>query len=178
VNQGTARIVIVVALVAVGAVVLSRGFDPETTTAATPSTSPTPTQTPTQQPTDTGSPEPTGEPTTEGPEPNTTGVLFMTLNGTSVAGLAGAAQEMLEADGYRHALEADNAPSSGVETTTVYYRGGDEIDQNRADAQYVAETYFEGAQTARLDAIYQDIVPDSAELVIVVGQDYADSLAA
>jgi hypothetical protein len=177
VNQGTVRILVVVALIAVGAVVLSRGFDPETTSAATPSGTPTPTSIPTCDPTDTASPTPTGEPT-EGPEPNTTGVFFMTLNGTDVTGLAGVAQELLVDAGYVTAAEADNSPTSGVETTSVYYRGGDDAAQNRADAQYVAEEFFDGAQVGRLGALFQDVVDDSAAIVVVVGEDFAASVAA
>ncbi len=175
-NLGTARIVIVAALVAVGAVVLSRGFEPDTV-APTPSGSPTPTGSPTAQPTDVVSPTPTGEPD-EGPEPNTTGVTFMTLNGTSVAGLAGAAQELLEDAGYVTATDADNSPTQGVSTTTVYYRTGDDEAQNKADAAYVANEFFEGAQVGRLSPLYKDVVPDSASIVVVVGEDFAASIAA
>ena len=178
-NQGTVRIVIVVALIAVGAIALSRGFEPDTTVAATPSQTPTPTQTPTDQPTETETAPPTDEPS-EGPEPNTSGVLFMTLNGTSVAGLAAAAQEMLEEADYQSAKEADNSPVGGVETTTVYYRGGGDADQNRADAEYVAKEFFDGAQVGKLDTdLYTNVlVPPSAAIVIVVGDDYAAAIAA
>jgi hypothetical protein len=179
VNQGTVRIVIVVALIAVGAIALSRGFDPETTAAATPTESVSPSESPTEQPTDTGTPTPTDQPS-EGPEPNTSGVLFMTLNGTSVAGLAAAAQEMLEEADYQSAKEADNSPVGGVETTTVYYRGGGDADQNRADAEYVAKEFFDGADVGKLDAdlFTDDLVPPSAAIVIVVGDDYAAAIAA
>lgn len=178
-NLGTARILVVVALVAVGAVVLARGFEPQPATGAAPTVTPTPSDsvTPSQTPTGSETPTPTGGPT-DGPEPNTTGVTFMSLNGTSVAGLAGAAQEMLEADGYVKAADADNSPTQGVSTTTVYYQTGDDEQQNKADAGYVAETYFDGAQTGRLSPVYDDFVPASASIVIVVGEDFADAQAA
>jgi hypothetical protein len=178
VNQGTFRIVIVVALIAVGAVVLANGFDDEPSVSATPTGSPTPTGTPTQEPTGTGSPTPTDTPTDEGPEPNTSGVLFQTLNGTEVTGLAGVAQKLLEEAGYVAAAPADNSPLGGVETTTVYYRGGDDQDQNRSDAQYVADEFFDGADVGRLGTLYDDVVDDTAAIVVVVGQDFADAIAA
>jgi len=178
VNLGTARIVIVAALVAVGAVVLARGFDPQPDAAASPSLSPTPSDsvTPSLEPTGSVTPTPSGP--SDGPEPNTTGVTFMSLNGTNVAGLAGAAQVMLEADGYVAAADADNSPTQGVSSTTVYYRTDEDEAQNKADAAYVAETYFDGAQTGKLSPVYTDFVPDSAAIVIVVGQDFADARAA
>jgi hypothetical protein len=175
VNLGTARVLIIVALIAAGAVVLAEGFPPESVSAGpgTPSESPSPTD----QPSGTGTPTPTDAPT-NGPKPNTTGVSFMTLNGTTVAGLAGAAQEVLVADGYVKAQEADNSPTQGVASTTVYYRTGAGEQQNKADAQYVAEKYFDGAQVRELSTLYDDVAPKSASIVIVVGEDYASSLAA
>jgi hypothetical protein len=168
-------VVIIVALIAAGAVVLAQGFTSETVSAG--AGTPSPSVTPTDQPSETGSPTPTTSPTA-GPEPNKTGVSFMTLNGTSVAGLAGAAQEVLVADGYVKAQEADNSPTQGVASTTVYYRSGDGEAQNKADAQYVARKYFDGAQVGRLSSLYDDVAPKSASIVIVVGEDYASSLAA
>ena len=74
---------------------------------------------------------------------------------------------------------ADNAPQGGVQVTDVYYRGGENTAQNQSDATYVAETFFEGAEVARLDPTFDEsVVPSTATIAIVVGQDYADSVAA
>ena len=102
----------------------------------------------------------------------------MSLNGTTVAGLAATAQELLVADGYLVATPAANSPTQGVSTTTVYYRTGTDEEQNKADAEYVAEHYFNGAQTGRLSPLYDDAVPKSAAIAIVVGDDFAQSIAA
>jgi hypothetical protein len=175
VNQGTARVVIIVVLVALGAVVLANGFDGDGAAAGpTPSGSPSATTTP-PTPTESG-----GEPTpTETPSPQTTGVLFSALNGTSVTGLAAEVQEALVAEGYVAPEEPGNAPQAGVQVTTVYFRDGDNAAQNRSDATYVAETFFPDIEpeVKKLTDAFLDIVPNSATLVIVVGQDYADAVA-
>jgi len=174
VNQGTARIVIIVALVAVGVAVLANGFDGSGGAAATPSGSETsPTETPTA--TDTTTPTPT-----ETPSPQTTGVLFMALNGTSVTGLGAQVQELLVAEGYQAVVDAENTPQGNVQVTTVYYRGGANAAQNKSDAQYVADTFFPDieVQVEKLGSQFNDIVPNSATLVVVAGQDYADAVAA
>ena len=173
-NQGTGRIVIIVALVVVGVAVLANGFDGGGgAVGATPSASETPSPTETTTPTETATPTAT-------PEPQTTAVLFMALNGTSVTGLAAEVQDALVADGYIAAKEAANAPTSGVQVTTVYFRGGDGAAQNESDATYVAETYFPDidARVKELSDQFNEIVPNTATLAIVVGQDFADALAA
>ncbi len=172
-NLGTARIVVIVALVVAGAVVLANGFpdDGEAATTPAPSSSVSPTSSPstssspTEQPTETPSPQAPKD------------VTFMALNGTETTGAGAAAQELMTQGGYVAVPESpDDAPSKGVETTTVYYRGGQDAEQNKSDATSIADAYFQGADIKKLDTSLQEVVPDTANIVVVIGQDYADSL--
>jgi hypothetical protein len=174
VNIGTARIVIIVLLVVGGIAVLANGFGgavsaagPDVGTSISVSESPSP------------SPDETTAPTTprETPSPQIEGVLFQVFNGTNETGLAGEVQQLLEGDGYTAAADAGNAPSPPVAKTVVYFRGGPSGAQNRSNATLVADTYFDGARVARLDQDLADIVADSADVVIIVGVDYADAHA-
>jgi LytR cell envelope-related transcriptional attenuator len=172
VNLGTARIVVIVALVVAGAVVLANGFSDSGEAAAptgsvTPSGSVSPgtSTSPTTPPSPTPSPQPAKD------------VTFMALNGTETTGAGAAAQALLEQDNYVAAEAAIDAPSKGVETTTIYYRTGDNAAQNKSDATQIAKQYFEGAQVKKLDTSLEGVVPQSAMVVVLVGQDYADSLA-
>jgi hypothetical protein len=172
VNLGTARIIVIVALVVAGAVVLANGF-PDSGEAAAPTGSPTPSQ-PTSSST---TPPPTTQPPSPTPEPQAPkDVTFMALNGTEVTGAGAAAEQLLTQDGYVSAQTAADAPSKGVETTTVYYRGGQDAEQNKSDATEIATKYFDGADVKKLDTSLESIVPSTAMIVVVVGQDYADSL--
>jgi len=177
VNLGTARILIVVALVAAGAVVLANGFEDEpSTTSASPSASASPTE-PGASPTSSETASPTDEPSAT-PPPVTEGVAIVVLNGTSVPGLAAQAQDMLKGEGYVAPTDPGNAPQPGVEVTTVYYRPGDNAAQNKADATYISETFFPGSNVDKLGPTFDDIVVNSVTVAIVIGQDYAESVAA
>jgi len=170
VNLGTARIVVIVALVVAGAVVLANGFPESGASVAGPSGGASPSG---------SASSPTTTPTTPpppGPSPQTTGVSFTALNGTSVTGAGAAAQALLVKHGYNSVQDATNAPSTGVTTTTIYYVGGQASAQNRSNAAYVAKTYFKGAAVKKLDVSLQSLVPATASIVVVVGQDYAQSL--
>jgi LytR cell envelope-related transcriptional attenuator len=173
VNLSTGRVLVIVALIVAGLAILANGFaDTDTTAAATsPTTSASggPSSTETEPP---ASPTETPTPT---PAPNETGVLFMALNGTDVAGAGAAAQEMLTADGYEAAQAAADAPSAGVPKTTVYYRP-DHSGQNKADATYVVKEYFKGGAVKKLDTEIQDVVPEAAAIVVVVGEDWATKI--
>jgi hypothetical protein len=172
VNLGTARIVVIVALVVAGAVVLANGF-PDTGEAATPA--PSSSVSPTSSPSTSASPteQPTETPSPQAPKD----VTFMALNGTETTGAGAAAQDLMTQDGYVAVPESPaDAPSKGVETTTVYYRGGQDAEQNKSDATSIADQYFQGADIKKLDTSLQDVVPDTANIVVVIGQDYADSL--
>lgn len=170
VNLGTARIAIIAALFVGGIAVLANGFGTSTTvdnpgggvgasssspSGASPTTSPS-------------------KPPKETPSPQTQGVLIAVLNGTFETGLAGEVQQLLEADGYVAAQDPDDAQSKPVAKTVVYFRGGADAAQNRSDAHYLAETYLDGARVALLGSD-QGSIAKSAQLVIIVGVDYADA---
>jgi hypothetical protein len=179
VNLGTGRIVIILALVVAGVLVLANGFgDASTVTSGSPTSAPSGTDTSTPGPTGSASGGPT-----QTPAPNTTGVTFMALNGTSVTGAGAAVQILLEADGYLSPVDAADSPVQGVTTTTIYYRPGPDAAQNQSDATYVNQQYFGGkGQVVKLDqnsqSLYADVVPKSASVVIVVGSDAAAKLVA
>jgi hypothetical protein len=172
VNLGTARIIVIVALVVAGAVVLANGF-PDSGEATEATGSPAPSQTTSPSTTTTPSQQP-ASPTPEPQAPKD--VTFMALNGTEVPGAGAAAQQLLTQDGYVSAATAADAPSKGVGTTTVYYRGGQDTEQNKSDATEIATKYFDGADVKKLDTSLEGVVPSTAMIVVVVGQDYADSL--
>ncbi|HEX6845042.1 MAG TPA: LytR C-terminal domain-containing protein [Actinomycetota bacterium] len=177
-NLGTGRLLVIVALVVVGVLVLSQGFD-EAGTVAQPTGSASPSVSGSGSPEPTGSASPDGETGAEAPEPNTTGVPFMALNGTSTTGAGAAAQELLEAEGYDSVLDAADSPVQNVSQTTVYFQGGADAAQNKADAQYVSDTFFDGeAQVKKLAPAFAETVPESATLVVVVGADFAETLVA
>ena len=175
-NLGTSRIVIIVALVAAGAFVLVSGFDDSSGASGASPTTTTPTQTSSPPPSESSSPS--GEPATTTPPPQTTDVLIAVMNGTDVANLAQDAQDMLTSDGYVAPDVPTNAPTQGVQTTTVYYRKGDNQAQNKSDATYLAETYFPDSKVDVLGPGFETDVSGTVTIVVVVGQDYADAVAA
>jgi len=169
VNLGTARIVIILALAAGGIAVLANGFesgaivtppigaggsDTVSPSGASPSSSPSP-------------------PPKETPPPQIEGVQFAVFNVTYEPGLAAQLQQLLEADGYVAAQDPADADSKPVPRTIVYFRGGAEAPQNRSNAKYIADTYFEGARAALLDPELAVGIADSAQAIIIVGVDYA-----
>jgi hypothetical protein len=185
VNLGTWRIVIIVVLVVAGVAILANGFDDTGTAVAGPTAtgSPAPdgddgaTESPDPDASPTDSPSPT-------PEPSTTGVLVKVFNGTNAPGLAGEVQETLEADQYVAPDPATDAPAKPVKRTTVYYRGGQNEDQNRADATYIAENYIEPVlggmpRVDELSSVYtQELVPNTVTVVVLIGDDYVAAIAA
>jgi LytR cell envelope-related transcriptional attenuator len=171
VNLGTARIVIIVALVVAGAAVLANGFPESGGSVAGPSGAASPSGSASSP-----ASSPTTQPSPTGPSPETTGVTFMALNGTTVTGAGAAAQQLLTKHGYTSVQDAADAPSQGVAKTTVYYRAGSDAGQNKANAAYVATTYFNGASVKKLDPSLESLVPPSATIVVVVGDDFAQTL--
>jgi hypothetical protein len=169
VNLGTARVVIIVALVVVGVAVLANGFTDVGATAGAP-TGPSASVSGSASPSQSQSPQ-----ASSSPKPNQHGVLIMVLNGTASTGLAAQVQDVLVGKGYVAPNDPGNSPVPGVEKTTVYYRTGTEEDQNHADAQYLAETYVDNAAVQRLGPVFDDIVPNTVTVVVVLGQDYADA---
>lgn len=166
-NLGTARVVIIVALVVVGVAVLANGFTDvgqAVGTSTGPSTS------------SSGSPSPSQSQSSQSssaPSPQQNGVLIMVLNGTDSTGLAAVVQDALKKKGYVAPNDPSNSPVPGVEKTTVYYRTGPQEDQNLADANYLAATYLDGAEIQKLGPVFDDVVPNTVTVVVVLGQDYA-----
>jgi LytR cell envelope-related transcriptional attenuator len=174
VNIGTARIVIIVALVVAGIAILWNGFG-DAGSSALPGGGAT--AAPTGPTGETGaSPSASGSPSPrETPSPQVDGVTVQVFNGTNETGLAAEVQQSLGSDGYRTPAEPGNAPSSPVAQTVVYFRGGGDRAQNRADATYLAETSFPGAKVKVLSQDLGDVDP-SVNLVVILGVDYLDSL--
>jgi hypothetical protein len=169
VNLGTARIVIILALAAGGIAILANGFS--SGTVVTPaaggggsvsagSESPSPSSSPSKPPKET-------------PSPQIEGVQVAVLNGTNEVGLAGEVQQLLVDDGYLPAQDAADADAKPVPKTVVYFRGGADAAQNRSDARYVADTYLDGARVGLLDPDQAANIADGAQVVIIIGVDYA-----
>ena len=173
VNLGTARIVIILALAVGGIAVLANGFasgavvPPSSGGAGSETTSPSessPTNSPTQPPKET-------------PGPQIEGVMIAVFNGTNETGLAAEVQQLLEADGYVAAQDPADADPKPVPKTIVYFRGGANAAQNRSNARYIADTYFDGAKVSLLDQeLAVDIAAD-ANAIIIVGVDYVGAPA-
>ncbi len=169
-NLGTARIAIIVALFVSGIAILANGFGTSATVnnpvGAPGDSSVSPSETsPTANP---------SQPPKETPSPEIQGVLITVLNGTFEVGLASQVQQTLEADGYVAAQDPDDTQSKPVAKTVVYFRGGADAAQNRSNAHYLADTYLDGARVALLGSD-QGSIAKSAQLVIIVGVDYADA---
>lgn len=158
-GTGALRLAIVVALVAGGALILTRAF-PEAGAGATPTRSPSPTATPTSSPTATAPPR-TFEP--EPPEK----VRFAVYNGTFQVGAAGETQQRLEDEGFRAAQDADDWPEKPIARTVVYFVAGG---QAKADATFVRDRYFPGARVQRYPQDGPELDP-RAEVVILIGED-------
>ncbi len=160
-NLGVARLAIVVALVLGGVAVLANGFADETTPAnPRGSSSPSPSETPTPS----KSPKQAVVPTKEG-------VLVQVLNGTNTPGAAGDFQILLENEGYLRAGEPADAPDKPVVDSVVYFRRDDKAAQNRADAQLLSETYLDDVAVEPLPQSFKDIVSESADVIVVLGED-------
>lgn len=162
-NPGVARLAIVIALVIGGVAVLANGFSEQESKAAE-GVSPTPS--PSESPSPTPSPE-------QSVVPNQEGVLVQVLNGTSQAGYAGDFQIMLEEQGYLRAGEPADAPDKPVLDSIVYFRRDDNAAQNRADATLLSDTYLGGVPVEPLPAPLRDLVNESADVVVVLGEDQA-----
>jgi hypothetical protein len=164
VNPGVARLAIVIALVVGGVAVLANGFS-EGEAAAAPEETPSPTTS--------ASPTPSRSPQAS-IVPNQEGVLVQVLNGTSRAGFAGDFQIMLEEEGgYLRAGEPADAPDKPVVDSIVYFRADRNRAQNQADAKLLSDTYLGGVPVQRLPADLADVVNESADVVVVLGEDQA-----
>ncbi len=162
-NPGISRLAIVIALVIGGVALLANGFsDGETVAAPRGSSSPSPSE----------SPSPSRSPS-QSIVPNQDGVLVQVLNGTSKAGYAGDFQILLEQEGYLRAGEPADAPDKPVVDSVVYFRKDDNRAQNQADAQLLSETYLGNVSVKPLPAALADLVSESADVVVVLGEDQA-----
>jgi hypothetical protein len=170
VNLGTSRIVIIVALVAVGIAVLANGFASSGAVAQGPDGSTTPPRS--SSPSQSGGQSPGNSPSPT-PAPHTDAVKVAVFNGTDVTGLAAETQQALDDAGYVAAQEPTDAPSKGVKLTIVYFRGGPDAAQHQSDATHLAETYLGNAKVKRLSDTFAGLVPAATELVVVLGQDAA-----
>jgi hypothetical protein len=164
VNLGAVRLVIVVALIALGVAVLSNGFaSPGAAVDGSPSPSP-----PAEPTGATGtSPSPPATPAPEAPRQITFGVF----NGTERDGLAADAARFLQDLGYKLSVPAADAPQTGVAKTIVYFRGGDAKAQNKANAAAIVQAL--GVERLKeLSDEQAGLVTDETEIVIVLGADY------
>jgi hypothetical protein len=176
VNLGTGRIVVIVALLVVGAAVLANGFADGSSglqPGGGPSGSAVATETPTGTTTGTSSPTAAQTPAPQDPSE----VLIQVFNGTTVTGLGGTAQMFLEGKGYTANGDAQDAPSKPVPKTIVYYRGGASAAQNESNATHMAKKYFKGAKVQELDPEFDTLVGKRTQVVVVVGDDYAATIA-
>ena len=164
-NPGVARLAIVIALVIGGVAVLANGFSDGGSVAA-------PTDSPSPSSSESPSPSRTPEPSIV---PNQDGVLVQVLNGTSQAGFAGDFQLLLEDEGYLRAGEPADAPDKPVVDSIVYFRPDDHRAQNRADAQLLSETYLSSVPVKPMPPTLADAVSESADVVVVLGEDQAGS---
>lgn len=166
-NTGSIRIAIVVALVAVGALVMSNGFA-DTSTATGPQvdgTSPSSSVSP--GPSTTSTPPPAVE-TPAPDDPKDTSVAV--FNGTYSLGLAGTVMDDLIADGYVKGQDPTDAKSKPVEKTVVYFVGGPDAAQNESDATALAQKRFKGAKVKELSSEV-GVVEKGVQVVVVVGLD-------
>jgi hypothetical protein len=171
VNTGTARIVIIVALLVTGGLVLANAFSGAGVAAIGGplggGTSPTPSSSPRLY---TGTPTPTPPPTPDPQAPKDVAVAV--FNGTGTAtGLAGVVMENLHADGYKVGQVPANAPNTPVDKTVVYYVGGPDAEQNKSDATELAQKYYPDAKVKELDPSYAqgNLVEKGVQVVVVIG---------
>lgn len=172
-NLGTGRIIVIVALLVVGAAVLANGFADGGTTlqpGGGPSGSVAASETPSGSASGSTS-SPTATPTPAPQEPSE--VLIQVFNGTNVTGLGATAETFLESKGYTINAGALDAPSKPVPKTIVYFRGGEAAAQNESNATRMAKKYFKGAKVEELDPAIGDLVEPKTQVVVVVGDDYA-----
>jgi LytR cell envelope-related transcriptional attenuator len=171
VNFGSARILVIVALVVAGVAILANGFGHGVTTVgatggSVASTSPSPGS----HPSGSTSPTAAAPPTAQAPKDTKIAVF----NGTGKLGLAAQAQTVLTNAGYvAGQLPANSPVQGGAAKTVVYYRGGPNAAQNKADATAVEATYFKGASVQVLGSDFSSLVANSIQVTIVLGQDYA-----
>jgi hypothetical protein len=184
VNTGTARIIIIVALLVTGGLVLANGFGGGETAAADASpesgtTTPTPTETATQ-PADTSTNPPKPKETVEPAAPGDT--VIAVYNGTYQTGLAGIELTKLLNKGYTAPADPEkaavDAAQKPVEQTVVYFVPGPDADQNRVSAEALAEKHFTGAKVREVDPDLTGDVDKSVQVIVMLGVDSVADTAA
>jgi hypothetical protein len=81
---------------------------------------------------------------------------------------------MLENEGgYLRAGEPADAPDKPVVDSIVYFRPDGNKAQNRADARLLSEEYLGGVPVEQLPQDLADAVNESADVVVVLGEDQA-----
>jgi hypothetical protein len=173
VNFGSARILVIIGLVVVGVAILVNGFGHGVSTVGATTGGVSPSPSPSVSPTASATPTQTALPSPQQPAD----VKIAVFNGTSSVGLAAQAQATLTGAGYVKGQEPANSPVEGASKTVVYYTGGADADQNKADAQVIADTYFDGAKVTLLGGAFESQVSKDVQVTIVLGQDYADAHA-
>ncbi len=171
-NLGTGRIVVIVVLVVGGVAVLINGFSGSPAAAPTGGSS-TSTSTPPPTSASTTSP-PVATPSPQAPTDTTIAVF----NGTTTTGLGAQGQQMLTNAGYVAPTDAQNAPTTGIKVTTIYYRGGAAAAQNKSDATFMAKKHFKGAKVALLGSDFASLIQKDVQLAVVLGEDYAATAGA
>jgi hypothetical protein len=174
VNTGTIRIAIVVALVAVGALVLTNGFADTGSAAGPPAGGSSPSSTDSSSPTATN----TSPAAVETPDPNAPkDIVVAVFNGTDTTGLAGIVAEELTGAGYRLGQDPGDVQSKPVDKTVVYFVGGADAAQNESDATALAHKHFKGAKVKELSSdLGVEKLDKGVQVVVVVGlNDVADS---
>ena len=168
-NTGTARIVLIVALLVTGGLLLANGFDATNTAAvgAQPSGGTSPSPSP-SDPTSTKTDPPPEAPETPKPAAAKDTPIAV-FNGTDSLGLATSVMDRLSGDGYRVGQEPTDAPQKPVPKTAVYFLGGADAEQNESNATALADTYFKGAKVKELSADLGDLVDQGVQVVVVVG---------
>jgi hypothetical protein len=176
VNLSPARLAVIVALVVAGIAVLLNGFGDDGAVLAGDTSSASPTQSVEPEPSGSATPS-ASESAPPEVEPQVAGVMIQVLNGTSEVGLAAQVEELLVGKGYVAALPAADAAQKPVETTTVYFRTGADADQAEVDAQNLADRFLKGveADVKPLSAALDSSVAPKAELVVLLGTDYAEA---
>ena len=175
-NLSPARLVVLVALVVGGVAVLLNGFSSDGDTAAVAGgRSPSPIVALT--PTSTASPTGTPTDTPKTPKPEVEGVTFAVFNATATTGLGAEVEQLVAAEGYEVTQPAGNADTTGLARTVVYFRGGEDAAQAKSNATRLAEDLLNGAEVKLLGAEFESAVPDTTQLVVVVGADYPGATA-
>jgi len=169
-RSGGARLIVLAAAVVVGIVILTKGLSASSPAAPPDGGKTTAPATTSSTPTTSGGGD-TSAPDGNGPSPQQQGVVIAIYNATSTDGLAGAAEADLKAKGYVVKETGNFPPSVG---STIYYRDGE---QDKADAQHLKQTEIPEATVKKLPAgLPSDTpIPKEAELVVVLGNDYAAS---